>query len=105
MPSGRATLWRRPYSGNFPQHLDRCVDGRPRSVLDGARHPEERHHAVAHVLVDEGAVAAGDLVHELQTLSDDAVGLLVAPLDQGGEAGQVGEENRRPAPLGLSAAL
>jgi hypothetical protein len=89
-----------------PAHLDGCVDRRARGVLDRLRHAEEGHHAVAEVLVDGAAVAARDLVEELEAADDDRVRPLGAhALGHGGEAGDVGEEDRRPATLGIARAL
>ena len=78
------------------------MDGAARAVLVRDGRAEERHHAVARVLVDR-ALEAVDLGGDgLEAAIDDLVDVLgVAPLGQAREPGDVGEEHGDLAALAL----
>ena len=63
---------------------------------------EERHHAVAEMLLDRAAVLARDPSRSLQAADHDRVGALRSgALGERGEAGDVCEEDGRPAAFSL----
>ena len=77
-----------------PLDPERCVRGPARAVLVGDRRAEERHDAVARVLVD-GAFEAMDLGRDqLEAAVDDPVDVLgIEPFGQRREAGDVREQH------------
>lgn len=83
--------------------LEGGVHGRSRCALERDRHAEQRHHAVAEVLLDGAAVALGDGAHLGQEGAHDGVGCGgIHLLGHGREAGQVGEQDRGTPPFGVA---
>src|SRR3989449_2193584 len=81
---------------------ERRVDGAPRSVLVGDGRAEERHDAVARVLVDRALEPVDLRSDQLEAALDDAVHVLrIELLGERREPGDVGEENRHLAALAL----
>ena len=70
-------------------------------VLAGDRRAPDGHHRVADELLDRAAVPADHLAGELEVARQELARLLgVAPLGEGREADEVGEQDRDEAALG-----
>src|SRR5213593_2464412 len=81
---------------------ERRVDGAPRSVLVGDGRAEERHDAVARVLVDRALEPVDLRSDQLEAALDDAVHVLrIELLGERREPRHVGEEDRDLAALAL----
>ena len=81
-------------------HREAGADGALGVVLVGDRSAEHAHHVVADVLVDRPAVALDLLAEPAQRAVDERLHRLrVEALGDGRVAGEVGEQDRRLAPL------
>ena len=85
-------------AGDVVAHLDRRVDGLLGGVLERGRGPEDRHDAIADVLVDEAAVTPDRGLEGLEAAVDDGGHLFgVQPLRHRGESRDVREHHGRDA--------
>ena len=78
------------------------LHGAARAVLERPRRTEERHHAVAGVLVDRAFEAVHRVGDETEAVVHDLVHVFgVALLGQTGEVDQIGEQDRDAPPLAV----
>jgi hypothetical protein len=83
-------------AGGAVADLDRRVHRLPGRVLQAGRDPEERHDAVAEVLVDVASVAGDDLLEKVEAPVHELRHVLgVRRPGHRGEARDVGKHHRR----------